>query len=83
MNLCAVPPSMGMMRVGCNKTFVFSSELATVEKAERICCKMGMRLLSIDTKEEMACIVNIFRGNGLYSIQVTENKYVFQVLYLF
>jgi hypothetical protein len=60
----AVPPSMGMMRVGCNKTFVFSSELAKVDMAERICCKMGMRLLSIDTKEEMACIVNIFRGMG-------------------
>ncbi|XP_065335259.1 macrophage mannose receptor 1-like [Cloeon dipterum] len=49
----------GNFRNGCNKTYFFSSESAKFEEAQSKCCSLGMRILSVESKDELNCISRV------------------------
>ncbi|XP_059481673.1 uncharacterized protein LOC132200308 [Neocloeon triangulifer] len=55
----------GRWASGCGKSFLFSTNSLSWDKALEMCCKLGMELVSIEDDAKMKCIFEINNNNSL------------------
>jgi len=55
--------SQGQFRSACGRQYFLSNvSQPTISAANAECCKYGMKLLSVETKEEFDCLMEMNRG---------------------
>jgi hypothetical protein len=50
---------VGIFKRACGVQYLISSATANLTEAYSTCCKYGMKLLSIESREELECILEM------------------------
>jgi hypothetical protein len=56
----------GRFRSACNRQYFISAYAKNKLDAEIECCKYGLKLWSIDSAEELACVAEMNAGAGKF-----------------
>ncbi|KAF4522635.1 hypothetical protein B566_EDAN011034 [Ephemera danica] len=56
--------SVGTAKTICGKQYMFSTQMASYDSADKICCALGMKLLSLESGAEAACLAQIYQGSS-------------------
>jgi len=66
----------GMFRRACNRQYFFSTAAKTKYEAETECCKYGLKLLAIDSPEELSCLAEMNAGLKQNHLLLFESYHV-------
>ncbi|XP_065335077.1 uncharacterized protein LOC135936249 isoform X2 [Cloeon dipterum] len=68
------PSRLGEWKTSCGVSFLIHNKDMVWEKAIEFCCTLGMRLLSVQSFEKLACLDRVIPKHGFYWTSATDDK---------